>query len=211
MLREGPLVQERERLPSRSRSHWRMRVPMDHPKGVEHTQGTTREETRPRKVGDNILRQKFVGIRNVAECPKWEVKGALKLTGGSIKVPLTIKCGKFDIEKVRKEAESVIRNILKGFQMTGAGQKHEQERQVEFSQERYSNIIQISTKRMESMGKRIKELEEKAQASSKIVTILDPRSGHWNRRTGNLEEAGKILEGQKARKFLSQRPLKMVQ
>ncbi len=69
-------------------------------------------------------------IRNVAECPKCEVKGAMKLTGGSIKVPLTIKCGKCDMEKVRKEAKSVIRNILKGFQMTAAGQEDEVERQV---------------------------------------------------------------------------------
>ncbi len=42
-----------------------------------------------------------------------------------------------------------------------------EEKQVELSQETYSNIIQISMKRIESMEKRIKELEEKAQVSSK--------------------------------------------
>ncbi len=73
------------------------------------------------------------------------------------------------MDKVRKEGRK--RNILKGFQMAVVGQEHEEEKQVEVSQETYSNTIQLSMKRIESMEKRIKELEEKAQECSKKVTI----------------------------------------
>ncbi len=39
----------------------------------------------PQRVGENPIRKKFIGIRNIAECPKCTVKGKLRLTGGSSK------------------------------------------------------------------------------------------------------------------------------
>ncbi len=87
MIRRGPQVQKTRKVAREAHI-------MNPPEIENEDKAPAGSGIIPQREGENPLRQQFVRIRNVAKCPKCAVKGALKLTGGSVSAPLSLKCGK---------------------------------------------------------------------------------------------------------------------
>ncbi len=141
----------------------------------------------PRKVGDNPLRQQFVTIRNVAECPKCEIKGMLKLTGRSLKVPMLLKCGRCDFLKGNGKAEEAVAEIIE-LNLRNRCKKAEENNEGTVDESHGNSCCHETTKRLTNMEKRIVDLETMVTSSSRKVLMLEAK-------VRALEEENRSLKG----------------
>ncbi len=126
----------------------------------------------PKRIGENPLRQKFVAIRNLAQGAKCGIKGELKLTGGSAKSPMTIKCGKCSFVKEKEEAEEEVRRALQAVQTESA--KSPVQRETNTVDMRVSNTS-CEINRVSQIEKKMEELEARFITNERKVIMLEAK------------------------------------
>ncbi len=69
--------------------------------------GTMRGMKNRKGLATTLTRKNFISIRNIAECPRCEAKGKLRLTGGSAKSPTDLKNAEIAASARRSEKRKV--------------------------------------------------------------------------------------------------------
>ncbi len=96
-------------------------------------EGNNEKQEEPQRVGEQPIPAKTsLVFETIAECPRCEAKGKLRLTGGSAKAPLILKCGNCSLSKEKREAEKcgppiAARSVWKEEQPTCGRKGHNRE------------------------------------------------------------------------------------